>query len=42
MLDSWTKLKDIVNALRDQGPPMHWQAGAAPSISVPKGPIDKW
>lgn len=42
MLDNWTTLQNVIRPLREQGPPAHWQAGAAPAISVPKGPIDKW
>ena len=42
MLDSLATFDGIVARLREQGPPPGWQAGAAPSIPVPKGPIDKW
>src|SRR5205823_8944600 len=42
MLDSLATFDRIVARLREQGPPPGWQAGAAPSIPVPKGPIDKW
>ena len=28
--------------LREQGPPPGWQAGAAPTIPVPKGPNERW
>jgi nifR3 family TIM-barrel protein len=42
MLDSLTTFERVVGRLREQGPPPGWQAGAAPSIPVPKGPIDKW
>jgi nifR3 family TIM-barrel protein len=42
MLDSWASFEGIVGRLRDQGPPNGWQAGAAPSIPTPKGPIAVW
>jgi nifR3 family TIM-barrel protein len=42
MLDTLATLDRVVTRLREQGPPPGWQAGAAPHISVPKGPIDKW
>lgn len=42
MLDTWATLQRVINQLREVGPPTGWQAGAAPSIPVPKGPIDKW
>jgi nifR3 family TIM-barrel protein len=42
MLDTWNTLQNVVRELREKGPPPNWQAGAAPSIAVPKGPIDKW
>jgi tRNA-dihydrouridine synthase len=42
MLDTLATFDRIVTRLRDQGPPPGWQAGAAPTIPVPKGPIDKW
>jgi nifR3 family TIM-barrel protein len=32
----------IVGALRRQGPPPHWQAGALPEIAVPQGPQERW
>lgn len=42
MLDTRATFDEIVDGLREQGPPPGWQAGVAPSIPVPKGPIDKW
>jgi len=42
MLDSLATFEDIVSWLREQGPPPGWQAGAAPSIPVPKGPNERW
>jgi tRNA-dihydrouridine synthase B len=42
MLDTLATFDRIVTRLRDQGLPPGWQAGAAPNIPVPKGPIDKW
>ncbi|MFO0810646.1 MAG: tRNA-dihydrouridine synthase [Gemmataceae bacterium] len=42
MLDTLATFDEIVGQLREQGPPPGWQAGAAPAIPVPKGPIDKW
>jgi hypothetical protein len=42
MLDTLATFEQIVSRLREQGPPPGWKAGAAPGISVPKGPIDKW
>jgi nifR3 family TIM-barrel protein len=42
MLDTWEHFGEIVDRLRAQGPPPDWRAGAAPTIPVPKGPIDKW
>ncbi len=42
MLDTWATLQRVMNELREQGPPRQWRAGAAPTIAVPKGPIDKW
>jgi tRNA-dihydrouridine synthase B len=41
MLDTWQTLQNVVADLREKGPPIGWKAGAAPHISVPKGPIDK-
>jgi hypothetical protein len=42
MLDSLAMFDRIVTRLREQGPPPGWQAGAAPSIPVPKGPNERW
>jgi tRNA-dihydrouridine synthase len=42
MLDTWETLQQVLARLREQGPPPAWRAGAAPSVPVPKGPIDKW
>ncbi len=42
MLDTLATFDGIVNWLREQGPPPGWQAGAAPSIPVPKGPNERW
>jgi nifR3 family TIM-barrel protein len=42
MLDTWATFERILAGLREHGPPPGWQAGTAPSIPVPKGPIDKW
>jgi nifR3 family TIM-barrel protein len=32
----------IVDRLREQGPPPHWQAAALPEIAVPQGPNERW
>jgi nifR3 family TIM-barrel protein len=42
MLDTLATFERVVTRLRGQGPPPGWQAGAAPNIPMPKGPIDKW
>jgi tRNA-dihydrouridine synthase B len=42
MIDSLATFDGIVNRLREQGPPPGWQAGAAPTIPTPKGPIAAW
>jgi nifR3 family TIM-barrel protein len=42
MLDSLETLGRILDRMREHGPPPAWRAGAAPSIPVPRGPIDKW
>lgn len=42
MLDTLATLETILSRLREQGPPPHWQAGAAPAIPTPKGPIAVW
>jgi len=42
MLDSLDTLDRVLHRLRENGPPPFWRAGAAPSIPVPRGPIDKW
>ena len=42
MLDTWATMESIIDQLREQGPPLNWHAGMAPTIAVPKGPIDKW
>ena len=38
MLDTLATFEGIITWLREQGPPPGWQAGAALSIPVPKGP----
>lgn len=42
MLDTLETFERIAGRLRQQGPPPGWQAGAAPSIPVPKGPNERW
>jgi nifR3 family TIM-barrel protein len=42
MIDTLSHFESIVERLREQGPPIGWQAGAAPSIPTPKGPIAVW
>jgi nifR3 family TIM-barrel protein len=42
MLDSLATFERLVGRLRELGPPPGWQAGAAPSIPVPKGPNERW
>lgn len=42
MIDTRDNFSQIVNELRDLGPPPGWEAGAAPSISVPQGPNERW
>jgi hypothetical protein len=42
MIDTFLHFQSIVERLREQGPPPGWQAGAAPSIPTPKGPIAVW
>jgi nifR3 family TIM-barrel protein len=42
MLDSLATFDRIAGRLRENGPPPDWQAGAAPSIPVPKGPNERW
>jgi nifR3 family TIM-barrel protein len=42
MLDTLATFGRVVGRLREQGPPPGWQAGAAPSIPVPKGPNERW
>jgi nifR3 family TIM-barrel protein len=42
MLDTLATFETVVGRLRDVGPPPGWQAGAAPSIPVPKGPNERW
>ena len=42
MLDTLATLETILSRLREHGPPPHWQAGAAPTVPTPKGPIAVW
>jgi nifR3 family TIM-barrel protein len=42
MLDSLKSFDAIVARLRENGPPMGWQAGTVPHIPVPSGPIAVW
>ena len=42
MLDTLATFDRIVTWLRENGPPPGWQAGAAPTIPVPKGPNERW
>lgn len=42
MLNSLASFEEIVARLHEQGPPLNWQPGAAPSIPTPKGPIAVW
>jgi hypothetical protein len=42
MLDTLATFEGIVSRLREQGPPLGWQAGAAPTIPTPKGPNERW
>ena len=42
MIDTFAHFESIVDRLREQGAPPGWQAGAAPSIPTPKGPIAVW
>lgn len=42
MLENAEEFNELVNLMRDQGPPAHWHAGRPPEISVPKGPISHW
>lgn len=42
MLENMEEFNDLVNQMRDQGPPAHWHAGRPPEIAVPKGPISHW
>jgi nifR3 family TIM-barrel protein len=42
MIDTLAHFDAIIERLREQGPPAAWQAGAAPSIPTPNGPIAVW
>lgn len=42
MLEKVEEFDDLVNLMRQQGPPRHWHEGRPPEIAVPKGPISNW
>lgn len=42
MLENMEEFAELVNQIRDHGPPPHWHAGRPPEIAVPQGPIAHW